>query len=266
MRDENIKTILFSILCIVTSLWIIGYTFMLIYPTIEISNIWRIVAAIGWCFFNSIWISFVFSLKKSNLKLKNEIKDRRRAEDQIRLLIYYDALTQIFNSKKMLEDVDVLLEDKNKKFAILFIDLDKFKSVNDSYGHQAGDNILKLAAMRLKNIIRSTDTIYRIGGDEFIIILRDLEGILNAQKIAANVLEALTTTFAYKQHQLCIGATIGISIFPKDGIDVETLIKKADLAMYELKRRGGNGYNIYSPELEENSNNSSMKIKSYYIF
>ena len=146
----------------------------------------------------------------------------------------------------MLEDVDILLDNKNEKFAVLFIDLDKFKSVNDNYGHQAGDYILKTVAVRLKSIIRSTDTICRIGGDEFIIILRNLKASANAEKIAVAALETLSTAFTYKENQLFIGASIGISIFPEHGIDADTLIKKADLAMYEVKRKGGNGYKIYS--------------------
>ena len=118
---------------------------------------------------------YTLKLEESNLKLKKEITDRLLAEDQIRHFVYYDALTEVSNRKKMLEDINILLDNKNEKFAVLFIDLDKFKSVNDNYGHQAGDDILKIAAVRLKSIIRSTDTIYRIGGDEFIIILRDLK-------------------------------------------------------------------------------------------
>jgi len=205
---------------------------------------------------------YTLKLEESNLKLENEITDRILAEDQIRHFIYYDALTEISNRKKMLEDVDILLDDKYGKFAILFIDLDKFKSANDTYGHQAGDNILKIAAMRLKNIIRSTDTISRIGGDEFIIILRNLKATADAEKIAVAALEALNT-FIYKENRLFIGASIGISIFPEHGIDTDTLIKKADLAMYELKRKGGNGYKIYSSEMDgQDFDDLSMEIKS----
>ena len=146
----------------------------------------------------------------------------------------------------MLEDINSLLDDKNEKFAVLFIDLDNFKNANDNYGHQVGDYILKIVAMRLKSIIRSTDEVYRIGGDEFIIILRNLKGSANAEKIAVSVRETLSTAFTYKENQLFVGACIGISIFPEQGIDADTLIKKADSAMYEVKRKGGNGYKIYS--------------------
>ena len=193
---------------------------------------------------------YTFGLEESNLKLKNEITDRLFAEDQIRHFIYYDVLTELCNRKKMREDIDILLNNKSEKFAFLFIDLDKFKSVNDNYGHLGGDNILKTVAVRLKSIIKSTDTVYRIGGDEFIIILRNLKGIENAEKIAIEALKELTTAFTYKENQLFIGASIGISIFPDDGINEDTLSKKADLAMYEIKRKGGNGYKIYSSEVK----------------
>ena len=165
--------------------------------------------------------------------------------------VYYDSLTELSNRKKLREDVDILLDNKNEKFAFLFIDLDKFKSVNDNYGHLAGDSILKTVAMRLKSIIRSTDTVYRIGGDEFIIILKNLKKIANAEKIAMEVLKTLSSAFTYNENQLFVGACIGISIFPEHGIDKDTLSKKADLAMYEVKHKGGNGYKIYSSLMNE---------------
>ncbi|HEY8804283.1 MAG TPA: GGDEF domain-containing protein, partial [Clostridium sp.] len=206
---------------------------------------------------------YSLKLEESNFKLRNEITERLLVEDQIRNYVYYDALTEISNRKKMREDVDILLDNKNEKFAFLFVDLDKFKSVNDNYGHLAGDSILKTVAVRLKSIIRSTDTIYRIGGDEFIIILRNLKQIANAKKIAIAALKTLSTAFPYKENQLFIGASIGISIFPEHGIDEDTLSTKADLAMYEVKRKGRNGYKIYSSKMkEEDLDNSSVKIKS----
>ena len=168
------------------------------------------------------------------------------AEDQIRHFIYYNALTGLFNRKKLLEDLESSLDDRNEKLAVLFMDLDHFKSANDRYGHEAGDFILKTVAERLKNIIRSTDAISRMGGDEFIIILRNLKDTVNAEKFAGDVLKTLSTAFTYKENQLLIGASIGISLFPEHGFEADLLINKADSAMYEAKRQGGNGYKIYS--------------------
>jgi len=189
---------------------------------------------------------YTLKFEESNLKLKNEITDRRFAEEQISHLAYYDALTELSNRKKMLEDINILIHNKNEKFAVLFIDLDKFKSANDNYGHQAGDNILKTVAVRLKSIIRLTDTIYRIGGDEFIIILRNLKDYANAKKIAVAIRDILSIVFTYNTNQLFVGVSVGISIFPEHGTNADTLIKNADFAMYEAKRKGGNGYKIYS--------------------
>ena len=153
----------------------------------------------------------------------------------------------------MLEDINGLVDHIDEKFAVLFIDLDNFKSANDNYGHQVGDDILRTVAERLKSIIRTTDTISRIGGDEFIVILRNLKATANAEKIAVAVGDALNTAFTYKEKELFVGASIGISIFPKHGIDADTLIKKADLAMYEVKRKGGNGYETYFSEIKGDS-------------
>jgi len=189
---------------------------------------------------------------KTNTKLKYEITEKLLTEDQIWHYVYYDALTELSNRKKMREDVDLLLNSNNKKFAFLFLDLDKFKSVNDIYGHLAGDNILETIAVRLKSLIRSIDTVYRIGGDEFIIILRNLKTRAHAEKIAIAALNALSTAFCYKENQLFIGVSIGISIFPEHGIDEDTLSKNANFAMYEVKNRGGQGYIIYDNIMNDN--------------
>ncbi|MBC3796929.1 diguanylate cyclase domain-containing protein [Acetobacterium tundrae] len=185
-------------------------------------------------------------LQEKNVKLRNEIRERQQAEDQIRHFIYYDTLTELYNRKKMLEMLNELLNDGHEKFAILFIDLDHFKQANDNYGHEAGDFILKMVADRLKNIFRSSDIICRIGGDEFIIILRNMKEKSEAEKKAESVLMALSEAFLYKKNKLMISASMGISLFPEHGTDADLLIKKADFAMYEAKREGKNNYKISS--------------------
>lgn len=195
---------------------------------------------------------YTLKLEESNLMLKNQITERLLAEEKIRHFIYYDALTETCNRKKMLEDINILLDNRNEKFAVLFIDLDKFKSVNDNYGHEAGDYILKTVAVRLKGIIKSTDTLSRIGGDEFIIIQKELKVSGDAEKVAAAALKELSTAFIYKTNQLFIGGSIGISIFPDHGTDTDMLINKADLAMYEAKNSGGDGYALYNDIMNAN--------------
>ena len=260
-RDKESKVnVIFSVLCISASLWSIGYAFMLIPPNIKVANLWIIVSTLGSCFFFVICISLAFSFKdntlkldKLNLKLKNENTKILLAEDQLRHCVYYDALTDVFNRKKMLEDINLLINYKNEEFAILLIDLDKFKSVNNIYGHQSGDNILKTVTMRLKNIIKSTDIIYRTSGDEFIVIIRGLNSSSNATEIAEKFIKVLSDSFIYNNNLIYIGASIGISLFPKHGTDVDTLIKNADLAMYEAKSRGGHGYILYNNIINNNN-------------
>ena len=187
-------------------------------------------------------------LQLNKVELERMVKDRT---NELSHLVYYDALTGLSNRKKLQEDIDILLDKKDVIFAFLFIDLNKFKSINDNYGHLAGDHILINVAVRLRNIISPPDEVYRIGGDEFIVILRDLKSTANAEKVAVAIGETLMTAFTYKENQLFIGASIGISIFPEHGIDEDTLSKKADLAMYEVKRKGDNGYMLYSSEMKK---------------
>lgn len=203
---------------------------------------------------------YTLKLVESNRMLKKQIEERMSAEEKIRHFIYHDTLTEISNRKKMMEDINMLLQDKNEKFAIFFIDLDKFKSVNDNYGHKAGDFVLKDAAMRLKSVIRPIDTIGRIGGDEFIIILRQLKDETDIQNIAERVLKELNTAFIYNKNQLFIGGSIGISIFPSHGVSADMLISKADLAMYEVKNKGGDGYSIYNDIMNDNAINN-LEVK-----
>jgi len=201
-------------------------------------------------------------LKESNLILKNEIRERILAEEKTRYFVYHDALTGLPNRKNMLENVDILLANKNNKFAVLFMDLDNFKNINDNFGHQAGDAILKIVSERLKSIVRSSDIVSRIGGDEFIIILKDFKSSENLEKVAIDIGQILRTSITYTDTQLLIGASVGISIFPEHGTDVDTLITNADLAMYEVKHNGGYGYHIYSSELSNKAiDKLSMKIK-----
>ena len=189
---------------------------------------------------------YTLKLEEANLKLKNEIKERLLAEDKLFHFVYYDALTKIYNRKKMLEEVKLLINNKDEKFAVLFIDLDNFKSANDDYGHEAGDLFLIEVANRLNNNTGSSDIISRSGGDEFIAIIRDLKSPSDATKVSEKLVRVLSDGFIYCEEIILIGASIGISLFPKHGTDVEILIKNADLAMYEIKSTGGNVCLIYN--------------------
>ncbi len=205
-------------------------------------------------------------LQLSNEALELKISERTSeltfTNERLKGLVYYDNLTGLPNRKIMMEIFNKLLANKNKKFAVFFIDLDNFKNINDSFGHQAGDIMLEKVAERLKSIIRPNDIICRIGGDEFIILIENIESTKNVEEIAAAIGKRLSSAFVYQEYQLLIGASIGISIFPEHGTDVDTLIKNADLAMHEAKNNGGYEYTVYSTRMKHKAiDKLEMKIK-----
>lgn len=195
--------------------------------------------------------TYTLKLEETNLKLKNQIEDKIRVEEQLRHYVYYDPLTELPNRKMMRENLNISLKDLNMRVAILFIDLDGFKSINDNYGHQVGDKVLKNVADTLKDVIGAEDIISRVGGDEFIIILSNLKSNTYVQKIAERIQTSLKKPFIYNDEFLIVGASIGISIAPENGDNSDTLIRKADLAMYEVKENGGYNYAIYSSKMED---------------
>jgi len=132
--------------------------------------------------------------------------------------------------------------------AIMFIDLDGFKRVNDNHGHDAGDNVLKKIANRLISCVRESDTVARIGGDEFVIVLTEIHTADNAAVIADKVIQAISQPITFKGLQLKVGASIGIALYPTNGNDPEHLLKKADIAMYVIKNSGKNGYSFAENE------------------
>ncbi|WP_341479732.1 EAL domain-containing protein [Clostridium beijerinckii] len=214
-------------------------------------------------------------LEEANMMLKNQIQDKIRAEEKIRHFVYYDPLTELPNRKMMLERLNLLLEIENNSFAMLFIDLDGFKSINDNYGHQLGDKVLKNVADTLKGIISDNDTISRIGGDEFVIIATNIKSTTYVKEIAERIQKALNTPFIYNGEALSVGASIGISIFPEHGKDTDTLIRKADIAMYEVKKNGGYNYALYSSKINDEfldkidikeKLNRSMKNNEFIIY
>jgi diguanylate cyclase (GGDEF)-like protein len=130
----------------------------------------------------------------------------------------------------------------NSIIAVMFIDLDGFKQVNDTYGHDAGDEVLRVTATRFHSVLRETDTVARIGGDEFLVILTELHSRDNASLVAEKILHVVSEPVYFDDSEASVGASIGISLFPGDGNDMETLIKMADAAMYKAKSEGKNGY------------------------
>ena len=181
-----------------------------------------------------------------------DISDRKAAEEQVKFLAYYDSLTGLPNRSLLKDRLTKALASARRhkeKVAVLFLDLDRFKIVNDSLGHSSGDLLLQEVALRLKKLGREEDTIARVGGDEFLIALTSIEGPDGAASAAERILIEMQKEFSVEGHSFCIGCSIGISIFPEHGQDDETLIKNADAAMYLSKENGRNTYRFFTEEL-----------------
>lgn len=187
-------------------------------------------------------------LATANARLQQEIQERRLAEEQVRHLAHHDTLTGLPN-RRLLEDrlEQALVRAKRQHLlvAILFVDLDRFKLVNDTLGHRVGDLLLQAVATRLRELLREGDTVSRVGGDEFVLVLPDMHSTEAAGDIAQKLLDALAQPYPIDGHDLLATPSIGISIFPKDGTDVDTLISRADTAMYHAKQMGRKNFQIF---------------------
>ena len=188
------------------------------------------------------------NITASRDELHREISDRKQAEKQIRQMAYHDSLTGLPNRKLFSDRLGIALAQaqRNKKeVGIAMLDLDKFKDVNDTLGHGVGDLLLKAAAERLSAALRKGDTVARIGGDEFVLILPDLKVVEDAINIAQKIVDGFRKPFLIDSHQLIVTTSIGIAVYPQDGTDKEILLKKADIAMYQVKDAERDGYQIY---------------------
>ena len=177
-------------------------------------------------------------------KLSDEVERRREAEEQMRQMATHDSLTGLPNRAQLIERLDREITEAEKSgdsFAVLFIDLDGFKSVNDGLGHEAGDLLLQQVAMRLLKSIREEDVAARIGGDEFVVTLMNVDDRAVIENRARIILDSLTNPFSLDDdREANIGGSIGVAIFPADGSGVDKLLKSADKAMYEVKNSGKN--------------------------
>jgi diguanylate cyclase (GGDEF)-like protein/PAS domain S-box-containing protein len=176
-----------------------------------------------------------------------DITERKRHEDQIRYQAYHDTLTCLPNRRLFHDRLAMALLQARREgevLAVMFLDLDHFKDVNDTLGHDVGDQLLQDVAARLQKCIRQGDTLSRFGGDEFVLILPKIKSAHNAQLFAQKVIQAFALPSLVAGHELDVKASIGISLYPKDGDEAQTLIKKADEAMYLAKQKGRNSFHM----------------------
>jgi len=177
-----------------------------------------------------------------------DITDRKRADELIAYQAYYDILTDLPNRVLFKDRLNLaLLQAKRKKggLAVMFVNLDRFKVINDSLGHQLGDELLQLATARLKDCLRHSDTLSRFGSDEFNVVLPELDSVQDPTRVAQAFLDALRAPFALGGQTIHITASIGVSVYPKDGESVDELLRNADLAMHAKKTAGRNGYKFF---------------------
>jgi diguanylate cyclase (GGDEF)-like protein/PAS domain S-box-containing protein len=181
---------------------------------------------------------------------------RKHAEDALRFVATHDSLTDLGNRAIFTEQLGHALAraDRYKKgLAVLFVDIDRFKIVNDTLGHTAGDRMLQECARRLKDCLRGSDTVARLGGDEFVVMVEDFSGPRDAIAVAQKILTSLSRPLVLEAQELNPSASIGIAIAPDDGADVEMLLKNADIAMYRAKEQGRNNYQFYSAQMNKHT-------------
>lgn len=194
------------------------------------------------------------------ISLFSDITKHKKYEEDIWIQANYDSLTGLPNRKMCLDRLNFEINHEKfqcKQLALLFIDLDRFKNVNDTWGHSRGDELLRLAAIRLSNCIRESDTVARFGGDEFVVILDGIANRLDTERIAKNILNTLSAPFVLSDstgldtNEVVVSASIGITIAPDDGNSVEVLLKNADTAMYQAKESGRNSYKFFTSSMND---------------
>jgi diguanylate cyclase (GGDEF)-like protein/PAS domain S-box-containing protein len=191
-------------------------------------------------------------LVSANRRLQAEIHDRRQAEERAQHLADHDPLTGLPN-RRLLEDrlaQAIARGDRTRKpTAVLFVDLDRFKEINDTLGHATGDTVLREVAGRVVRQLRVGDTVCRLGGDEFVVVLPEISRASDAAGVAQKILETVAQPCEIEDRELRVSASIGISVFPDDGADAETLIRNADAAMYHAKETGRGGYQFFTEQM-----------------
>lgn len=204
-------------------------------------------------------------LNSANKELKNEILSRIEMENEIKKLAFFDHLTGLPNRRLFNDYLDRKIHESQRSelpLSVMFLDLDSFKLINDSLGHALGDELIKQVSDRLSKTLRISDTIGRIGGDEFLIMVQNTPDEKTSDIIAGKILESFSNPFNLDGYEVYITASIGIAMYPVDGEDGEELIKNADIAMYRAKEKGKNKYEICTPRMKT-SLVEIMKLTNY---
>lgn len=188
-----------------------------------------------------------------HVSVVEDISDRKQAEQQIEHMATHDELTGLPNrtlfNELLSHSVSSRQRDAQNLCAVLFVDLDRFKVINDSLGHHAGDDLLRASAERIRNTLRAADRVARFGGDEFVVLLDQIEGSSDAESVATKILGALSEPIDLQGQECRVTASIGIAVYPEDGKDAQTLIRNADVAMYSAKQSGRNDFERFSVDL-----------------
>jgi diguanylate cyclase (GGDEF)-like protein/PAS domain S-box-containing protein len=207
-----------------------------------------------------IWVGLTVAAKRDragrvlyDVSIVEDISARKEAEQCIQYLANHDALTGLPNRARFTQLLAQECEAARRelrRFAVLFVDLDRFKIINDTLGHEAGDAMLRAAAARLRSCVRATDVVARLGGDEFVVLLKDVGEASIAGKVAANVLRVLAEPVTIQGHECSVSASIGICLHPDGRQEDNAVLRNADMAMYLAKQSGKNGYRVYVNELD----------------
>jgi diguanylate cyclase (GGDEF)-like protein len=201
-----------------------------------------------------VWLAIQLLLTNYQRRLAEGERERRAQEQWMRHQAFHDPVTSLPNRASFsghLAEALARAKRAGSPLALLFLDLDLFKRVNDSLGHDAGDRLLRIAAQRIRKAVREADLIFRMGGDEFTVLLEDLRGPEEAGAVAQRVLDAIAEPVQLEHHELSVTASIGIALFPRDDVVGERLVKSADTAMYRAKDFGRNRYAFFAPEMNE---------------